>query len=139
MRLASVITGLAALVGVLAVASGLYGLYNLDFIESAMKMGHAFDNPQLGNMSAETWRAGYQTSMAVFISFGVATLIAAYGLFRRQRWAQYLWLVLVAVHIITPLQDLPKPSAWLWLAVGAGIFVASVLIFRTERRAHAAP
>ncbi len=139
MRLAYVIAGFAALVGVVAVGMGLYGLYKLEFIEWAMTLGRAFDNPEHGNIKADEWRAGYKTSMAIFISFGIAALVAAYGLFRGRRWAQYLWLLLVAIHIIAPAQGLPsRTSAWVWLAVSTTIFVASLLVFRT-RRVSAAP
>ena len=139
MRLAYVIAGFAGLVGLVAVGIGLYGLYNLDFIEWAMTMGRAFENPVYGNINADEWRAGYKTSMAVFISFGIAALVAAYGLFKGQRWAQYLWLLLVAIHIIAPAQELPsRISAWVWLAVSVTIFVASFSVFRAGR-ASAAP
>jgi hypothetical protein len=139
-RLAYVIAGFAGLVGVVAVGSGLYGLYKLEFIEWAMTMGRAFDNPEHGNIKADEWRAGYKASMAIFVSFGIAALVAAYGLFKRQQWAQYVWLLLVTVHIIAPVQELPgSRSAWIWLALSATIFVASILIFRANRRVSAAP
>jgi hypothetical protein len=138
-RLAYVIAGFASLVGVVAVGMGLHGLYKLDFIEWAMTTGRAFDNPEYGNINADEWRAGYKISMAIFISFGIAALVAAYGLFRKQRWAEYLWLLLVAIHIIAPIQELPgRLSAWVWLAVSSTIFAASLLVFRT-RRISAAP
>ena len=139
MRLAYLIAGFASLVGIVAVGMGLHGLYKLEFIEWAMTMGRAFDNPEYGNIKAHEWRAGYKISMAMFISFGIAALVAAYGLFLGQRWAQYLWLLLVSIHIIAPAQELPnRLSAWIWLAVSATIFVASLLVFRS-RRASAAP
>jgi len=139
MRPAHVIAGFASLVGLVAVGMGLYGLYRLGFIEWAMTTGRAFDNPEYGNIKADEWRAGYKISMAMFISFGIAALVAAYGLFRGQRWAQYLWLLLVAVHMIAPAQQLPsRLSAWIWLAASAAIFVASLSVFRS-RRASAAP
>src|SRR6185503_11653201 len=110
--LAYALAGFAALVGLVGVGSGFYGLYTLDSLERLMTMGHAFE----GNVSATEWRAGYETSMAMFISFGIAALVAAYGLFRGQRWAQYLWLLLVAIHIIAPAQELPwNIQAWIWL------------------------
>ena len=140
MRLAYVIAGFSGLVGVVAAGMGLYGLYKFEFIEWAMTMGHAFDNPEHGNIRAEEWRAGYKASMAVFVSFGIAALAAAYGLFRGYRWAQYLWLLLVAIHMIAPVQQLPgETTAWIWLAVSAIVFVASVLVFRTNGRVSAAP
>jgi hypothetical protein len=140
MRLAYVIAGFAGLVGVVAAGMGLYGLYKFEFIEWAMTMGRAFDNPEHGNIRVDEWRAGYKASMAIFISFGIAALVAAYGLFRRQRWAQYLWLLLVAIHIIAPVQELPhKISAWIWLTASAVIFAASVWVFRSYRRVSAAP
>jgi uncharacterized membrane protein (DUF2068 family) len=133
MRLAYVIAGFASLVGVVAVGIGLHGLYKLDFTEWAMTMGRAFDNPEYGNIKADEWRTGYQASMAVFISFGLAALVAAYGLLRKQRWAEYLWLLLVAIHIIVPIQELPsRLSAWVWLTVSATIFAASLFAFRTR-------
>jgi len=134
--LACALAGFAALVGLVGVGSGFYGLYTLDSLERLMTMGHAFE----GNVSATEWRAGYETSMAMFISFGIAALVAAYGLFRGQRWAQYLWLLLVAIHIIAPAQELPwNIQAWIWLGVSTVIFVASMLIFRSSRRVSAAP
>src|SRR5262249_40420994 len=139
-RLTYVIAGFAGLVGILAVSAGLYGLYKLEFIERAMTMGRAFDNPEYGNIKADEWRAGYTASMVIFLSFGIAALVAAYGLFRRQRWAQYVWLLLVAVQIIAPVQALPGSlSAWIWLAFGTIVLVASILVFRADRRASAAP
>jgi hypothetical protein len=121
MRLAHVIAALAGLVGVAAVGMGLWGFNKFEFIEWAMTMGKAFDNPEHGNITADEWRAGFKASMTIFLSFGVAALVAAYGLFRGKRWAEYLWLVLVAV------------------AVSTAIFIASFLIFRTGRRLSAAP
>jgi hypothetical protein len=138
MRPAYVIAGFASLVGFVAVGMGLYGLYKLGVIEWAMTTGRAFDNPEYGNIKAGEWRAGYKMSMAVFISFGIAALVAAYGLFRERRWAQYLWLLLVAIHMIAPAQELPSLRAWIWLATSAVIFVVSLLVFRS-RRASAAP
>src|SRR5262245_37226509 len=139
MRLAYFIAGFASLVGIVAVGMGLYGLHKLEFTEWAMTMGRAFDNPEYGNIKADEWRAGYTISMVMFISFGIAALVAAYCLFRGQRWAQYLWLLLVAVHMIAPAQEVPgRLSAWIWLVVSAIIFVASLLVFRSGR-ASAAP
>lgn len=140
MRLAYVIAGFAGLVGVVAAGMGLYGLYNLEFLEWAMRTGRAFDNPEYGNINADEWRAGCKTAMAIVISFGIAALVAAYGLFRGQRWAQYLWLLLVAIHMIAPAQELPSDvRAWIWLTVSATIFVSSIWVFRTSRRVSAAP
>ena len=138
MRLAYVIAGFAGLVGVVAAGAGLYGLYNLEFLEWAMRMGHAFDNPEYGNINVDEWRAGYKASMAMFISFGIAALVAAYGLFRGQRWAQYLWLLLVAIHMIAPAQELPHDvRAWIWLTVSTAIFISSVIVFRKLGRVSA--
>ena len=140
MRFAYVIAAFAGLVGVAAVGMGLWGIHKFEFIEWAMTMGHAFDNPEHGNIRADEWRAGFQASMAIFLSFGVAALVAAYGLFRGKRWAQYLWLALVAVHIIAPAQDLARGiGAWIWMALSAAVFVVSFLIFRASWRPSAAP
>jgi hypothetical protein len=45
--------GFASLIGVVAVGMGLYGLYKLGFIEGAMTMGRAFDNPEFGNINVQ--------------------------------------------------------------------------------------
>jgi len=133
-----VIAVFAGLVGVAAVGMGLWGFHKLEFIEWAMSMGRAFDNPEHGNVTADEWRSGFKASMTIFLSFGAAALIAAYGLFRGKRWAQYLWLALVAIHIIAPAQDLTKgASAWVWLMVSTAIFVVSFRVFRTNRRVSA--
>ena len=140
MRLTHVIAVLAGLVGIGAVGMGLWGFNKLEFIEWAMTMGNGFNNPEYGNIKADEWREGFRASMLVFLSFGVAALVAAYGLFRGKRWAEYLWLALVAVHIVAPLQDLARgASAWIWIAASAAIFIASVLVFRMEGRVSAAP
>ncbi len=140
MRLVYVIAGFAGLVGAVTAGAGLYGLYNLEFLEWAMRMGRAFDNPEYGNINVDEWRTGYKASMAIFIAFGIAALIAAYGLFRGQRWAQYLWLSLAAIHMIAPAQELPRDvGTWIWLTVSTVIFVSSALVFRKMRRVSAAP
>jgi hypothetical protein len=123
-----------------AIGSGIYGLHSLEFIEWFLKMGGGFDNPQHGNISQETWRTGYRSAMAVFISFGIAALCAAYGLSRRRPWAQYLWLVLVALLVAAPFEGLPNdPEAWIWLVVSLIVLVFSVLEIRAQRHRHAAP
>ena len=59
--LAYALAGFAALVGLVGVGSGFYGLYTLDSLERLMTMGHAFE----GNVSATEWRAGYENAIEI--------------------------------------------------------------------------
>ena len=140
MRLAHAVTAIAALIGAVAIGFGAYGLYSLEFIEWAMKTGNAFDNPQYGNMSQGTWRAGYQYAMGIFIALGVIALVASYGLLRGKRWAQYVWLAFIPIQLFFMVSGFPRDlGSWAWVVASVAVFVFSLLVFRASRPPHAAP
>jgi hypothetical protein len=88
-------------------------------------------------MSQEAWRKGYQTSMAISMSLGFAALFAAYGLSRGKRWAQHVWLALIAIQQLFIVRGLPfDVASWAWLAVSVGIFAFSLFVFRGARQAN---
>jgi hypothetical protein len=132
-RPAYVIAGFAGLVGIAFVGMGLWGLHKYEFIKLAMFMGHAFFNPENVNIKVDEDLAKYKILMAIFLSFGIVTLLASYGLFREKRWAQNLWLTLVAVHIIVPAQNLTKGfGEWIWITISVTVFVISFWVFHTR-------
>ena len=141
MRLPRAISVIATVVGLAAIALGIWGLSSADSIESTLKFSRFFDNPRHGSISAEDWRSGYINAMVLELSFGVLCVVAAGALFYRQRWGKYLWLGLVILGGTAAIPDLPHDwLAWAWVAGTFGIFAVSWFGLRDSNvQAPAAP
>jgi hypothetical protein len=144
MRLARlVLVGVAAVIGLASVALGIEGFRSFEFVQWALTKAGAFDQgqPLYVGADAHTWRSGYINAMTIFLAFGLATLVAAVGLFYQRTWARYLWFTLIGLAMLGSVTGLPHDvKAWLWLAACGLVFVFSWFVLRgSHARTQTAP
>ncbi|MDQ3904668.1 MAG: DUF2127 domain-containing protein, partial [Actinomycetota bacterium] len=76
----------------------------------------------------------------IAVGYGALEAVEGYGLFRRQRWGEYLTVVSTALLLIPEVQELLKHPTW--LKVGGlvlNVVIVVYLIVRLLRRRTHAP
>jgi hypothetical protein len=110
----------AALAGVLSLVNTILALILLP--QGADKINHSSNQPPY-------------TVLLIEVVVGLIGLVAAYGVFRTQRWGVILTLVLMVINVLISLPGIPfGPTMFDKVSSAAGVLVAGAAIYFLLRR-----
>jgi hypothetical protein len=110
----------AVLAGVLSLANAIIALAVLP--QGADKINHSSNQPPY-------------VVLVVEVIIGLIGLVAAYGVFRTQRWGVVLTLVLMVINVIASLPGIPfGPTVFDKVSSALGLAVAAAAIYFLLRR-----
>jgi uncharacterized membrane protein (DUF2068 family) len=91
---------LAASASLIYLGAAVWCFYEFRRIVELLKYYGVSEEAQLELDNVMRWRFSLTLAGYTFLAFGVASLIAGYGLSRRKRWGLYLWGCLVGCFLI---------------------------------------
>jgi hypothetical protein len=116
----------AALAGVLSLANTIVALVLLP--QGSSKINHSSNQPPYAVILVE-------------VVIGLLGIVAAYGVYRTQRWGVILTLVLMVINVLISLPGIPfGPTAFDKVSSAVALVVSAAVIYfllRRETRAHA--
>src|SRR5437764_1057008 len=123
-----IIAVVASLIGLKSFILGLGLLWYADSTQAILQSAHMFE--KLG-ITSDAWRSGLKTSSSIFIVFGLAALIAAFGLFRLRLWGRTLWLILAAFLFgISFTGAIHDRETLMWSTASVLLFIVSAIVLR---------